>query len=110
MGDEATMRRIYFKIFVPSPSKEDYAEIFRTQCQLQGIPFKQDVVDAFFDTHYGDDRIAPSGAHPGFLLAHIRAASTFLEQEPELTSDMLDLAWKNVAILSKREKITDLSA
>lgn len=110
MGDEATMRRIYFKIFVPSPSKEDYAEIFRIQCEHLKVPFNQEVVDAFFEAHYRDGRIAPSGAHPGFLLTHIKAACVFLHQEPRLTRDMLDLAWKNVAILSKREKITDLSA
>lgn len=110
LGDDATMRRIYFKVFVPSPTKEDYLQIFRDQCVAHEIGFSRDVVEAFFEAHYGDGGIAPSGAHPGFLLAHINAACTFLGREPELSQEMLDLAWKNVAVLHGREHISDLSA
>lgn len=109
LGDEATMRRIYFKIFVPSPTKGDFEKIFENECKRQGIAFTPDTVNAFFESHYGEGSIAPSGAHPGFLLAHIKAASAFLGREPVLSTEMLDLAWKNVAILGDTEKITDLS-
>jgi hypothetical protein len=94
---------------VPSPTRQDFEKIFENECKRHEIAFSRETVGAFFEEHYSEGRIAPSGAHPGFLLAHIKAASAFLGEKPVLSNEMLDLAWKNVAILDTKERITDLS-
>ncbi|MBJ3763648.1 ATPase [Maribius pontilimi] len=102
MGDDAALRRIYFKIHVPSPTREDYLKIFRDVCDAQGIDWNAEVMDAFFQRKYEEGGFVTSGAHPGFLVQHIFAACRYLEREPELSMELLDLAWRNVAASKKR--------
>ena len=93
----AALRRIYFKIFVSNPSRADYLQIFEDVCAAIQIAWRQDVVEDFYERRYVKDGFNTSGAHPGFLLRHIIAACWFLEIEPELTEDLLELSWRNVA-------------
>lgn len=102
MGDDAALRRIYFKIHVPSPSKDDYFQIFRAACEEVGIAWHPEVMQQFFAAKYEDAGYVTSGAHPGFLLRHIIAACRYLEREPELSLDLLELAWRNVAASKRR--------
>lgn len=97
LGDEAALRRIYFKVFVPNPSRDDFMRIFEDACRDTGISWEPDVVARFYTQRYEQEGYNTSGAHPGFLLRHIIAACRFLEIKPELTSDLLELAWRNVA-------------
>lgn len=103
LGDDAAQRRIYFKIFVPSPTREDYLQIFKDVCDEQGLEWNQEVMDAFYEQRYEKERFITSGAHPGFLVHHIFAACRYLDREPELSTDLLDLVWRNV-VASKRRK------
>ena len=97
IADEAALRRLYFKIFVPSPSKIEYLKIFKDVCSQHGIEFHLDVVNTFFEEKYVAQNAAPSGAHPNFLLMHIISACAYEEWEPVISKKLLDLAWKNVA-------------
>ncbi|MDA7427626.1 ATPase [Primorskyibacter aestuariivivens] len=102
LGDDAALRRIYFKIFVPSPTREDYMQIFRDVCKNVDLEWNQEVMDAFFTKRYDEGGFVTSGAHPGFLSQHIIAACRYLDREPELSMELLDLAWRNVAASKKR--------
>ncbi|MDA5093094.1 hypothetical protein O2N63_03245 [Aliiroseovarius sp. KMU-50] len=109
LADDASLRRIYFKIFVPSPTREDYIQIFEDLAKVKGVPYNYQVLARFFDAHYKKRDVVPSGAHPGFLIAHVQAVAAFLDQEPELSEELLEIAWKNVAVARRKRKITDLS-
>ena len=102
IGDGASLRRIYFKIFVPSPTKDDYVKIFEDACAERGLAFDAELIERFYDDNYERPGHVTSGAHPGFLLSHIRAASVFRGVEPALSADILSLAWRNVAATRKR--------
>lgn len=101
LSDEAALRRIYFKIYVPTPTREDYLRIFRRQAETRAIPFEIGVIDAFYTEVYEANNLVPSGAHPGFLIDHIVSACTYLGQRPEISKEMLAQAWQNV-VASKR--------
>lgn len=103
LGDDAALRRIYFKIHVPSPTRDDYLKIFRDVCDETGLEWRDDVMDQFFRRKYEDEGFVTSGAHPGFLSRHILAACRYLETSPELSDALLDLAWRNVAASKRRE-------
>jgi hypothetical protein len=107
LADEASLRRIYFKIRVPSPTKEDYLEIFRRACRDAGIPYDDRVAAQFYRDIYERKNLVPSGAHPGFLLRHIIAACIYLDRKPELSRELLDLAWSNVAASRRTEEFTE---
>ncbi|MDU8913263.1 AAA family ATPase [Aestuariicoccus sp. MJ-SS9] len=108
LGDAASLRRIYFKIFVPSPTPDDYMQIFEDACQLYGLVWRRDVVSSFFKREYEDQNVVTSGAHPGFLLQHIKAACRYLDRPVELSEELLQIAWKNVS-KSKRRGSPDKS-
>ena len=97
VGDGAALRRIHFKIFIPSPTKDEYLKIFKDACNATDIQFDDQIVSEFFDRTYRAHDLVTSGSHPAFLLSHIQAASTFLGIKPNLDSKMLDLAWQNVS-------------
>ncbi|WP_212523402.1 ATPase [Actibacterium sp. MT2.3-13A] len=105
IADEASLRRIYFKVRVPSPSRENYLEIFRRVCRDEDIPYDERVLAQFYKDKYDAKNLVPSGAHPGFLLRHIIAACIYLGREPEVSRELLELAWCNVAA-SQRTKET----
>ncbi|AWB48139.1 AAA family ATPase [Gemmobacter aquarius] len=96
IADSAGLRRITFKLHVPSPTRDEYLEIFRRTCERRGIAYDASIVEAFFDDTYAAQSLVTSGAHPGFLLKHVIAASSYLGRPPSLTRDLLDLAWQNV--------------
>lgn len=96
ISDNAGLRRIVFKIHVPSPTKDEYLEIFRRACLRYEVPYVAHVVERFFDETYAAQNLVTSGAHPGFLLKHIRAASAYLGQPAELSRELIDFAWQNV--------------
>ncbi|MDU8928286.1 ATPase [Alisedimentitalea sp. MJ-SS2] len=103
LGDDAALRRIYFKIHVPSPTKQDYFKIFHDVTDNMEMEWKQDVMEEFFKRKYEEAGYVTSGAHPGFLVNHIRAACRYLESTPELSLDLLELAWRNVAASHRRD-------
>lgn len=102
IADEAALRRLYFKIFVPSPSLNDYLKIFQDVCVVHGIEYHEDIVKSFFEEKYVQQKVAPSGAHPNFLLTHILSACSYEEWEPVISEKLLNLAWKNVATNASR--------
>ena len=96
LSDGAALRRLYFKILVPTPTKDNYLKIFQGATADAKLEYPPEVVSAFFDKVYTADRKIPSGAHPKFLLDHIKAACIYAETKPKITEELLELAWKNV--------------
>lgn len=102
LGDGAALRRIYFKIHVPSPTREEYLRIFSEACDRTGIQYRPDVVEPFFRQHYENEGIVTSGAHPGFLLQHVKAICRYMDRPIALSPDVMEIAWKNVAKSKRR--------
>jgi hypothetical protein len=96
LGDGASLRRIYFKILVPSPTREDYLQIFKDACKTYDLEWRKDVVEEFYESEYEARNNVTSGAHPGFLLQHVVAACRYLDSPAELTGELLELASRNI--------------
>ncbi|MEY4697924.1 MAG: hypothetical protein RIT14_2352 [Pseudomonadota bacterium] len=101
LSDGAGLRRIFYKIFVPSPTREEYLTIFQRTCERARVPYDAGVLEQFYQDHYVAQNLVTSGAHPGFLVKHIIAAAAFQGRPPRLTRDLLDLAWRNVVTDSR---------
>lgn len=96
LSDTATLRRLIYKVHVPTPTRADYIDIFRRACADEGLPFDRAAVEAFFDATYAAQSRVPSGAHPRFILRHVKSAATFLDRDPALTPEFLGLAARNI--------------
>jgi len=90
--DEAFLRRVRFKVYVPDPTEADYHEIWRRQCNMHNVEYKAAEIDRLLELHYRKKGRPLHGSHPRDLLNHIVHASRYLNVPVELNSDLIDLA------------------
>lgn len=92
LAEEAFWRRIHYKVYVDSPDRPRYEEIFRRCCDERGIPYDPRGLEYIYRRFYQQDAIPPRGCHPRDLLDHLIDTARFMEIEPELNKDLLDRA------------------
>ena len=90
--DEAFLRRIRFKVLVPSPTEEQYRAIWEQACTRQRVPYDPRVIDALIDEYYREPGREFRGVHPRDLLTHVIHAAQFQDRPIELAADLLDVA------------------
>jgi predicted ATPase with chaperone activity len=98
--EEAFLRRIHYKIPVIDPTRTQYEEIFRGQCQLQKVGYTPEAVTFVFNEFYDKLGIPPRSCHPRDLISHVRDIAKYLEIEPKLTPDLLQGACRSYFLLS----------
>jgi hypothetical protein len=87
--DEAFLRRIHYKIFVPSPTKEDYQKIFRRVCVSRQIAYRNEAVDWVYEHFYARLGIQPRSCHPRDVVDHLCDYARFVDAEPVLAERLL---------------------
>jgi hypothetical protein len=85
LAEEAFLRRIRYKIFMPNPTRDQFTEIFRRVCAKRSVEFRQSAVDVIFQEFYGRMGIPPRSCHPGDLLADLCDSARYRGMAPELT-------------------------
>lgn len=90
--DEAFLRRIRHKIEVTSPSFDGYREIFKRVCKARGIPYEEKWVKYLLQEYYLKKKQKLRANHPRDLLDQIVDIADYLEVEPRLSREMIDLA------------------
>jgi hypothetical protein len=93
--DEAFLRRIHYKIHVPSPDYEQFVQIFRRVCVSRQIPFVAGRVAYIYRQYYEPNGISPRSCHPRDIVDHLCDSARYLGTKPELTVDLLDHACKS---------------
>lgn len=87
--EEAFLRRIRHKIFMPNPTREQFAEIMRRVCAKRRIPYSGKAVDLVFDEFYEKLGIEPRSCHPGDIVADICDYAKYLGVGPSLDEKLL---------------------
>jgi SpoVK/Ycf46/Vps4 family AAA+-type ATPase len=90
--DEAFLRRVRYKVHVPDPTRDEFAEIWRRVCASQEIPYREEVISDLISRHYVAKGRAFHGSHPRDLLNHVIHLCRYLGRDPELTTKLLDEA------------------
>ena len=90
--DEAFLRRIRFKVLVPSPTEAQYRAIWQQACARASVPYDDAIVTALIDEYYRDPEREFRGVHPRDLLTHVVHAAHFQDRSAELAADLLDVA------------------
>jgi predicted ATPase with chaperone activity len=96
--DQASLRRLYYKIEVPSPTREDFLRIFADVCAGQNLAYDPATMDRFYAEHYEIPGIPPSGHHPKYLVDHLTAICHYRQSEPVVSPELLEMAWSNFQI------------
>ncbi len=87
--EEAFLRRIRYKIFMPNPTREQFAEIFRRICAKRKIEFRESAVELVYSEFYEKFGIAPRSCHPGDILADVVDHARYLGTEAELSDELV---------------------
>jgi predicted ATPase with chaperone activity len=90
--DEAFLRRIRYKVFAESPTREDFVRIFENYCSQVHTPFDRALVDLFLEKYLRPRRIPLRGCQPGALIEQALALADYLGQERRLTFELLTAA------------------
>jgi hypothetical protein len=106
--EEAFLRRIRYKIFVPGPTRDQYAEIFRRACVRAGVPFNVDAVRYIYERFYERLRIEPRSCHPRDIVDHVLDVSRYLGTDQELSPDNIERACESYFLTGTRVGSTGL--
>jgi len=87
--DEAFLRRIHYKLYLPAPDREAYTEIFRRVCRERDVPFDDAAVDFVYREYYDRAGIAPRGCHPRDLVEHVLDVARYEDTPPVLSMEYL---------------------
>ena len=90
--DEAFLRRIHYKIFAESPSREEFLQIFQNCCAEFGLEYRADVVEGLLASYFKPRQIQLRGCQPRDLISQIMSLAEYLGRPPEVATDLLEAA------------------
>lgn len=95
IGDEAFLRRIQYKMFMKSPTEEEFAEIFCQVLEKKNLPCEPQVLENFMEDRYRKGGKKMRRCHPRDVLSHAEDLIKFERLPWELTSDVLNHAFES---------------
>ncbi len=96
--DDAALRRIEYKIHIPSPQPDDYKAILRRLCEQHELELSDEVLSYVLEQFYPEAGIPLSGSHPRFLIEHVLARCAFEDVPPELSLTRVRDALQNLVV------------
>ncbi len=93
--DEAFLRRVRYKVYVESPTREEFIRIFADYCRQVDVPFERSVAEALIDERLMPRRVALRSCQPRDLIDHALAAAEYSGQPRRLMPAFLAAACDN---------------
>ena len=90
--DEAFLRRIHYKVFAESPTREDFNQIFENYCRHRNLTYDPAMVDHLIANYIRPRGIQIRGCHPRDLIEQALAHAEYVGQPPRLTNELLEAA------------------
>lgn len=88
--DEAFLRRIQNKLAMPDPTPEQFLNIFKSECQKQGVPFDDNGMGYLMREHYIKTGRPLRAVHPRDLLRQLVGLARYQTMPPQLIPLLLD--------------------
>jgi len=93
--DDAFLRRIHMKIGVIPPSYQLFFQIFKKTAKDLGIPFEKDAFIHLLSRWYKQTGRPLQAVHPRDILNILKAICEYTNEEPRMTSALMDEACEN---------------
>jgi MoxR-like ATPase len=90
--DPAFLRRMGYRVYLGSPTPEEYARIFQLYAQRHGATVAPEVIDGLLERYRFQDRELRA-CEPRDLIERARDICRFQGKPLELSPKVLDLAW-----------------
>jgi len=92
LGDEAFLRRIQYKMFLRSPGRAEFIQIFERFAESRLLEYEPGVIEGFVEKHYVKGGKRYRRCHPRDVISHAIDLINFEARPKELTEDVLDRA------------------
>lgn len=93
LADEAFLRRIRYKVAVPTPTEDEYREIFRAACEARHLAYNEDALSHLLAVWYRDRE--RRGSHPRDIIEAVIDAARHDDRPPEITAESIDDACRS---------------
>ncbi len=94
LADEALLRRILYKVEIPSPGPVEFTEILRQHCQQRGIETPEGAIERVVERLYGPAGEKPKATFARDLLEVITEGAAFDGREPVLDDESFERAFR----------------
>ncbi|MCH7578594.1 MAG: hypothetical protein IH822_12545 [Chloroflexi bacterium] len=92
--DEALLRRILYKVEIPSPGPVEFTEILRQHCHQRGIQTLEGAIERVVERLYGQAGEKPKAAYARDLLEVITEGAAYDGREPVLDDESFERAFR----------------
>lgn len=96
--DGAALRRVFFKILIDGPTKEEFLRVFAMVARAKKIPLDENALVHLLTRKYPTIGNVYANFHAPFLIDQILAICDFEGRAPQMTPDLIDRAWDNLFI------------
>ena len=94
LADEALLRRILYKVEIPSPGPREFTEIMRQLCQQKGVQTPDGAIERVVERLYGQAGEKPKAAYARDFLEVIIEGASFDGREPVLDDESFERAFR----------------
>jgi hypothetical protein len=96
--DQAALRRIFFKVLIDGPTREQFLQILSLVASKKGLPLDEASLVHLFKTKYPTINNVYANYHAPFLVDQIKAICAFEGIEPQMRPAFIDRAWENLYV------------
>jgi predicted ATPase with chaperone activity len=96
--DVAALRRIFFKVRVNGPTREEFIKIFWTVAKKKGLDLDENVLAYILQVKYPEVGNVYASYHAPFLIDQMVAACDFEGLAYRMTPELIDRAWINLYV------------
>ncbi len=96
MFDGAALRRIYYKIKVDNPNKDDFIKVFVKVCRHYRITPDENVLMHLLKNKYPEVDNQFASYHAPFLIDQSLSICDYEGMERQMTVELVDRAWENL--------------
>ena len=96
--DGATLRRIYYKIQIDEPSRDDFMRILAQTAPHYRMTPREDVFTHLFQTLYPREKASFAAVHAPFLIDQMTSICAYEGLEPQMSVLLVERAWINLFV------------
>lgn len=96
--DQAALRRIFFKIRIDGPTKENYLKIFARVARKKGLPLDEASLLHLLKVKYPTIGNVYANYQPAFLIDQILSICDFEGISHQMSPELVDRAWENMFV------------
>lgn len=96
--DQAALRRIFYKIKVDGPTKQDFLKILALVARAKKMELDEESLIRLLKVHYPTVNNVFANYQPVFLIDQIKSICDFEGLPHKMTPDLVDRAWANLFV------------